>query len=450
MLMIMSNKQNLTLKTQRVVQNHQEFLIGVFEIKDILKFTRYTEFTILGFDEEDNNRPITRSEVQRKLIPSKVASIVDFLIHDPLAIFPTNLVISIPNHVIANQIEKENGIIEINLDSKVFSEIKKLDKNNSGDIYLSIIDGQHRIKGIEKTILLLEDEIKLNENLIRTASKPELYLKKLTKLKTKLDSIKNIQLPVTFFIDPVLEYQAMIFSTINRTQTKVPPDLVYSLFGLTKGDSPQKTVLNIVNTLNGKEGSPFYKRIRLAGSGTKEAKSFYKEGNPVLSQATVVKSILSMICKNRKEEEIVRHKERGFLLENPDRSLPFRKYYGQKEDYKILRIIYSFFLAVRKSFIQDGKSLWDFEEEDTRKPTNILQTTVGFLALLDLLQYSLTKIREDQNDVVEIYMKILSSANSIDFIDNNNPKKYPFTNKTRSLIFNDLGKIIWGEEFNIK
>ena len=446
----MSNKQNLTLKTQRVVQNHQEFLIGVFEIKDILKFTRYTEFTILGFDEEDNNRPITRSEVQRKLIPSKVASIVDFLIHDPLAIFPTNLVISIPNHVIANQIEKENGIIEINLDSKVFSEIKKLDKNNSGDIYLSIIDGQHRIKGIEKTILLLEDEIKLNENLIRTASKPELYLKKLTKLKTKLDSIKNIQLPVTFFIDPVLEYQAMIFSTINRTQTKVPPDLVYSLFGLTKGDSPQKTVLNIVNTLNGKEGSPFYKRIRLAGSGTKEAKSFYKEGNPVLSQATVVKSILSMICKNRKEEEIVRHKERGFLLENPDRSLPFRKYYGQKEDYKILRIIYSFFLAVRKSFIQDGKSLWDFEEEDTRKPTNILQTTVGFLALLDLLQYSLTKIREDQNDVVEIYMKILSSANSIDFIDNNNPKKYPFTNKTRSLIFNDLGKIIWGEEFNIK
>lgn len=63
----MSNINNIfCLKTQRVLQNNQEFLLGVFNIEDILKFTRYTEYTILGFDENDNNRPITRSEVQRK------------------------------------------------------------------------------------------------------------------------------------------------------------------------------------------------------------------------------------------------------------------------------------------------------------------------------------------------------------------------------------------------
>lgn len=445
----MNNKvTTFCLKTQRVSQNNQEFLLGVFNIEDILKFTRYTEYTILGFDENENNRPITRAEVQRKLIPSKVNSIIDFLIHDPLAIFPTNLVISIPNHVIIEQTEnEESGIVEIHLDTKVFSEIRKIDSQNNGDIYLSIIDGQHRIRGIEKTISFLKQEILLNENLVRTTNQSDIYVKKLVEFRKKLNSINQIQLPVTFFIDPVLEYQAMIFSTINRTQTKVPPDLVYSLFGLTKGDSPQKTVLNIVNTLNGKEGSPFYKRIRLAGAGTKEAKEFYKEGNPVLSQATVVKSILSMICANRKEEEIARHKERKYFVENPDRNLSFRKYYGNNEDSKIIRIIYSFFLAVKNSFESNNFSLWEFEEGDTRKPTNILQTTIGFLALLDILKLILKSINEDENDSVEAYERLLALAQTLDFADNNNPKKYPFANKTKNLIYNDIGEKIWGESF---
>lgn len=446
----MMNKMNsFIIKTQRVEQNNQEFLLGIFNIEDILKFTRYTEYTILGFDENNENRPITKFEVQRKLIPSKVNSIVDFLIHDPLAIFPTNLVVSIPNHVIINQVEND-GFVDVYLDAKVFQEIEKLDNNINGDIYLSIIDGQHRIRGIEKTIIFLKDEIKINEKLLRSSDNKNKFTDKIIQLREKLDSINKIQLPVTFFIDPVLEYQAMIFSTINRTQTKVSPDLVYSLFGLTKGDSPQKTSLNIVNTLNGKKGSPFHKRIRLAGSGTKEAKEFYKGGNPVLSQATVVKSVLSMICKNRKDEEIARHKKRKYLIEFPDRKLPFRKYYGKDEDYKILRILYSYFIAVRKTFKYESKSLWEFEEGDTRKPTNILQTTVGYLALIDILKVMLTKIHEDENDVVEVYEKLLIKAVDVDFIDRNEPKKYPFSSTTKNLLFNDIGEKIWGSYFEKK
>lgn len=74
----MSNNITMPLKTIRVKQNSQEFLLGVFSIEDILKFTRYTEYTILGFDEENDNRPITRGEVQRKLNSSKVEEIADF------------------------------------------------------------------------------------------------------------------------------------------------------------------------------------------------------------------------------------------------------------------------------------------------------------------------------------------------------------------------------------
>jgi len=444
---MMNSSTEFHLITQRVSQNNQEFLIGVFNIEDILKFTRYTEYTILGFDEENDNKPITKEEVQRKLIPSKINAIVDFLIYNPNAIFPTNLVISIPNHVIVDQVEnEETGIVTITLDKKVFSEIEKFDKNSSGDIYLSIIDGQHRIRGIEKTIEVLKEEIRTLESVIRTSKETVNFENKIFGLKEKLEQIKKIELAVTFFIDPVLEYQAMIFSTINRTQTKVPPDLVYSLFGLTKGDSPQKTVLNIVNTLNGKVGSPFHKRIRLAGAGTKEAKDFYQTGNPVLSQATVVKAILKLICKNSREEEIARHKKREYFDDNI-KGLPFRKYYRQDMDTRIFRILYSYFLAVKKTFVQNGIPLWEFPDQDTRKPFNILQTTVGFLALLDLLVYILTKLPEDENDRVESYQTFLQRAKGIDIIDNNDPKKYPFASRTKNLLYNDLGEVIFGKDF---
>lgn len=435
---------NFVLKTQRVEQNNQEFLLGIFSIKDILKFTRHTEYTILGFDEENDNKPITKKEIQRKLIPSKVNSIVDFLIHDPLAIFPTNLVISIPNHVISEQMYDEStGWYEIHLEDKVYSEVEKIDSGKTGDIYLSIIDGQHRVRGIEKTINYLREEILLCEKMIRSSGDTKEYEKKLSELKLKLNSINGIQLPVSFFIDPVLEYQAMIFSTINRTQTKVPPDLVYSLFGLTKNDSPQKTALNIVNTLNGKENSPFYKRIRLAGSGTKEAQLFYKGGNPVLSQATFVKALLGMICTNTKEQDIARHKDRKYFISNQNKELPFRKYYGNDNDERIIRIIFSFFKAVKKVFVTESKSLWEFEENNTRKPTNILQTTVGFLALLEILKLILKKIKEEDNDKIESYYNLLKPASKIDFIDNNEPKNYPFSNKTKTLIISDISDKIF-------
>lgn len=439
----MMNK-NFILKTQRVEQNNQEFLLGIFSIKDILKFTRHTEYTILGFDEENDNKPITKPEIQRKLIPSKVNSIVNFLINDPLAIFPTNLVISIPNHVISEQIfDETTGWYQIHLEEKVFSEVEKIDSGRVGDIYLSIIDGQHRVRGIEKTIHFLKDEILLCESMIRSTQNSEKIEKKLSDLKLKLKSINEIQLPVSFFIDPVLEYQAMIFSTINRTQTKVPKDLVYSLFGLTKNDSPQKTALNIVNTLNGKESSPFYKRIRLAGSGTKEAKLFYRGGNPVLSQATFVTALLKMICTNTQEQDIARHKDRKYFISNPNKELPFRKYYGANNDERIIRIIFSFFKAVKKVFLSDGKFLWEFEENNTRKPTNILQTTVGFLALLEVLKLILKDLKEEDNDKVESYYNLLKPANDIDFIDNNDPKKYPFSNKTKTLIISDISDKIF-------
>lgn len=229
------------IKVRKVTQNNQEFLLGVFTINQIQNFTKYTERLLVGFKEvnEDNRvyedqsqlEPEYLPHVQRKTNNAKVERIADFLITDPTAMFPTNIVIAIPQDVIDLKEEDNEGNTTIILNSIVKDELNKSD----GDVFLTIIDGQHRIKGIERAIE------RVKELIINPKEKDNIE-----KNKSILERLLNLEIVVTFFIDPVLEYQAMIFSTINKTQTKVPENLVFSLFGLTKDDTPQKTSLEVV------------------------------------------------------------------------------------------------------------------------------------------------------------------------------------------------------------
>lgn len=425
----------LILNTKKIIQNNQEYLLGIFKISDVLKFTRYTEYTILGFDED--NKPITNNQVQRRLDKKKVESISNFLINDPQAMFPTNIVIAIPHHAIGSYEEMNDNQIVIELTDNVEAEINKIDKGEAGDIYLSIIDGQHRVKGIQ---IALETLAKLIKNYEAESSGDSLE-----DLQEKLDSLENFELSVAFFIDPVLEYQAMIFSTINRTQTRVNQDLVYSLFGLTEDDSPQKTALNIVNVLNGTKKSPFYKRIRLAGSNSKAGKEFYSDGYPILSQATMVKSILYMITKDSREAEIERNKPRKYFKKNSNDDLFFRKYYAEDKDSVIMKIMYFFFSAVQDVFIdQEGNSFWDIRD-NKNKPTNIIQTTIGYTALLDILKRILSEENDDEKLLNKrTYVSYLTKAKEIDILDNNDPKKFPFTNRSKKLFYEEMERLIWG------
>jgi DGQHR domain-containing protein len=420
----------IILNTRKVTQNSQEYLLGIFKISEVLRFARYTEYTILGFDDE--NLPITNKQVQRKLNSAKVESIAKFLINDSQAIFPTNIVLAIPNGIIDSYEEKEENNIILTLDSKVEDEIEKRDKGEDGNIFISIIDGQHRIKGIEAAIEKLEKAIEKKEPLYDISN---------DLLADKLAKLKEIEISVAFFIDPVLEYQAMIFSTINRTQTKVSQDLVYSLFGLTEDDSPQKTALNIVNALNGSQKSPFYKRIRLAGSTTsKAAKDFYKDGYPILSQATMVKSILYMIT-TKNDAEVERNKSRKYLQKNPNPELVFRKYYADNQDSDIIKIIYQYFTAIQETFTDKScNSFWDNKEQQN-KPTNVLQTTIGYEALLNILKQILLINQGKDLFNKQLYKSYLEKAKSIDITD----EKYTFTTKTKKMLTDDLSNLIFNK-----
>lgn len=166
----MNNETIHQIKARKVIQNNQEFLLGVFAMRQVKEFTRYTERLIVGYEEVEEEfvgtnvkrfNPIYNEQIQRKTNPTKIEKIADYLINDPSALFPTNIVIAIPRQVI-DSMEEDGNDVTITLSEIVKKELQKPD----GDVYLTVIDGQHRIKGIESAIARLKQQISnLNKTL---------------------------------------------------------------------------------------------------------------------------------------------------------------------------------------------------------------------------------------------------------------------------------------------
>lgn len=353
-----------------VSQNGQDFIIGKAKIEEVLQYTKYTERLIVGYD--DDEIPIYNDHVQRKVDKNRVEKIADFLINDETATFPTNVVLGIPQNIIDTQTVNDDGIVNIIFNNKVVEEVEKAKNGDvDADIYVTIIDGQHRIRGIEVAIDRLQAKIAQGKD-----DKAQYW-------QDKLNNLLNIELVISCFVDKTLEYQAMIFSTINRTQQRVSQSLVYSLFGLSTDDSPYKTALEVVLALNGHKKSPFYKRIKLYGG------NYDKTDCPPLSQATMVKSIVALISTTWRESENDKYRNRKELRTwKSSKSLPFRLFYAYNEDSKIADCMFYFFSSIRKYFSEQ----WSYDGQ--AKPTNILQSTVGYEALMKIMVDIL-----DKNDI---------------------------------------------------
>lgn len=415
------------ISAKLIKQNNQQFLLGSFSIRQILSFTRYTHRLIVGYD--DDNFPIYNNEIQRKTEPSRVEKIADFLINDPDALFPTNIVLAVPESVILNIDNETDTDVKLTLDDVVFREVAR----PNGDIHLTIIDGQHRIRGIERAIERLESDIKSIQQILSSGGANLDLKSKSDYFGMRLQKLRDIELMVSFFIAPTLEFQAMIFSTINRTQKSVPQSLVFELFGLTAGDSPQKTSLQTVLSLNSYERSPFFNRIKLHGG------RYERNQSPPLTQAGMVKSIIDLISANARSAENDRFKQRKELLKGITSELYFRRYYAINQDDRISDIMFAYFTAVKTVFIdQRQTSFWEFEE--TNKANNVLQTTVGYHALLLLLRDILLELEEEEKDKISSYERYLTKARSLNFAD---ARRYPFTGRTKRVLYFDISLKIW-------
>ena len=126
----------MTIKGILITQNDQDFIIGKATVQQILTYTKYTERLIVGYDE--NDYPIYNDHIQRKVESARVEKIADFLINDPFAIFPTNIVLGIPNQAIESQTLHDN-IVNINIKDEVINEVTRANngEKNANIYYIS-------------------------------------------------------------------------------------------------------------------------------------------------------------------------------------------------------------------------------------------------------------------------------------------------------------------------
>jgi len=410
-----SHSENLVnIICRKVIQNNVEFLVGSITAKSLVELVSVTHRAITGFD--DDGKPLYNKFIQRRPSKSRVNSIKDYLILDKFASFPNNLLISVPSILLSSEIilneQCETFTVSINKSKIDLVSIEE-------PLYLQIFDGQHRFCGMQEA---------LNE--CRTLGNFE-----------KLENLENFEFVVSLFIDAEIDFQAMMFSVINRTPVKVTQDLVFDLFGLTDADSPQKTALAIALELNGTKINdkgiicPFYKRIRLLAKKEKGI-------NSPLSQGMFIKEIIKLISPTLNDAEKERMKSREeFSVDNSNYTI-FRKAYSENKDFIIFKTIFNFFVAVRDSFVtDDNRSYWDFDQT----PDNPLQRTIGFQALIKVLVVLFPVGMANKNLSIDFFKTKLSRVKEIELIDYKGQTRYQYSsvgvNKLRDDILEKINLV---------
>lgn len=286
------------------------FYIGVMEASDLFAIS-YADVR------RPEGRDIERYiGTQRDLSEGRVAELKKYVTTVD-ACFPTSIILAIES------------------DDVVYSEGDQRLLITKRANAAKIIDGQHRIAGLE------------NYNGV------------------------PFHVNVTVFIDMELEDQAMVFATINLKQTKVTKSLAYDLYEYATRRSPQKTCHNIAKLLNFRTGSPLRERIKILGKAT-------GQGIELITQATVVDRLLRLVSKEPMLDKD--RLKRGLTLERSEargsKSLIFRDQFIDQKDAEIAKCVWNLFEAAAARW---PKAWNNFD------PGQILPRTTGFAALMRLL-----------------------------------------------------------------
>jgi DGQHR domain-containing protein len=333
-------KNKLVIPCIEIEQPIGVFYIASINSKDLLSISFADIRRVEGRDFE------RYLGIQRQLSKNRVNELKQYVTNVD-ATFPTSIILAIESkHAYFN---KNKGVMVIDKEENV----------------AKIIDGQHRIAGLED----------YKEN-------------------------APFNLNVTIFVDMDIENQAMVFGTINLAQTKVNKSLVYDLFDFAKTRSPQKTCHNITIFLNSMDKSPFKGRIKRLGIAS--------EINQTLTQAAVVEGILRYISGDAIEamkdrDLLLRGKKLNKITGEGANKLLFRNLFIEERDTDITKIIWNYFSAISNK--------WPKSWNGVNIPGNILPRTNGYRALMRLLKPIYLKISPNFGIPAESkYIDVLSAV----------------------------------------
>jgi DGQHR domain-containing protein len=378
MIRKINNIDYIFLICQRIVQPIGE-LYSTSISWDILRKIAFTNPRILmGIDENGKEE---YSGIQRLLSPERKKEIAAYVNKDLSATFPSSIIINIPQQEV--DAISINPTIQLDIVDDGQSDVPKnipVGYNQSiqfPELFLfvfpfkenvaQIIDGQHRMSGFENS----------SEDL-------------------------RFDLPVTIFVEQLIDKQAEIFSTINGKQTRVTPSLVYDLFGLSLKRSPYKVANEMVKLLNESDSSPIKNWIRILG----KANDFY---SGYITQSTVVKNLLLLYCGNIKQAEedkrvLASGKKPTDKPSLTSRETVFRDLFINEEDEIIFKSLLNFYNAVKNTFSAE----WD--RQDT-----VLNKTVGFNALFKVFIVMAKKGRVNNSLSFDFFKKELEPSSNISF-----------------------------------
>lgn len=252
----------------------------------------------------------TETGIQRDLSKARTKDIENYLKNID-ATFPNTIIICVSNNPASS-----DPVYILDADKKILNILPERGVAN-------ILDGQHRLSGLPR-------------------------------------NNTEFELPVAVFLDLSLGEQAKIFSKINSTQTKVPLDLVYDLFGMTEDRSVEKSAYAVVKTLNNDLESPWYGKIKTLT---------IRSGD--IAQGSFAKYIDKELISN------------GKLLEN---------LYKEDRDKDLLMMLKNFFSAIKKVFPNE------WENQDS---TYILTKTTGFVGCMAFFK-DLVKIAREQKTGITV------------------------------------------------
>ena len=309
-----TNDTWIELRVHEITQPIGRFYYGAINHSDLVRIS-YSDIRRIHSEQRDVE---TYLGIERPLRRNRVAELTDY-VNTVDATFPSPIILAIDEE--DTDLEPKTGLMKIK------------DRDNVA----KILDGQHRIAGLE-------------------GFKSERF-----------------DVLVTIFLDMDIEYQAMVFATINLEQTKVNKSLAYDLYEYATARSPQKTSHTIVRLLNSRDDSPFYNKIKVLGVAGDKTET--------ISQALFVDSLLPLISNNanKDRDDLRRGRKLELAWHGDEHRLIFRNLFLEKKDGVIARVLWNYFKAVERK--------WDKYWTDVIQG-NVLNRTTGFRGLMQFLPFA--------------------------------------------------------------
>lgn len=346
------------------------------EVARAAAFPEYDEY--IGYRLKEKRELIVSKKYERLEKEERVKEIADFLNKDEHALFPNTIIVTceLINTSLDYEAGREEDVFKLLGETLTTLSFLEEPKEPAEQTFLYvpyrkksilIIDGQHRLRGLEDADPGVTD---------------------------------NYEILVSFIVGFSWSVVAKLFYTINYTQKAVNKSLLYHLTGEFSPELNEITFMHeTVRALNEVSQSPFYKRIKMLGTVDYSLRTEDRK-KMTISQAFLIDYLLSTISKSA-----------------INRIYPpiFLYYYQRRGKWRVemVRFLMKYFEAIKESRRKD----WDNPEE------SIICNTLGVGAFIRILHFLFVKMfvtdfNKNPSMIVDVTVQDLTSKLSgIDKVD---------------------------------